>query len=163
MRSFLLSSISLRHWSEESLLHFSIKWLFQIRYLRCFLHFKSAHSISIGLRSGLWQGHSRTLRFLTLTLSLVDLWIYFGSLCWRVQFCFSFNFLTDDFTFSSSIFCYTAEFTMDSMMVSWLGPVAAKLMPNHDTSTSMHHSYEVLFLECCIWFMPKMSSVLGSK
>lgn len=39
-----------------------------------------------------------------------------------------------------------------------------KITPNQDTSTSMFFSwYEVPFLECCIWFMSNMSSVVVSK
>ena len=77
--------------------------------VRCFtgfLHVQpvSPHSISVGLRSGLWLiDHSRTPHFLGLSHSLVDLLVCFGSFsCCRVQLCFSFNFF---FFFTDGLRC----------------------------------------------------------
>ena len=107
-------------------------------FLACPVCFKSSHNISVGLSSELWVGQSRTLHFIVYSQSLMDLLVCFGSLsCCRLQFCFSFNVFTGGLTCSSITLQCKVEFMMDSMMVSWSGPAAAK---HHQTMTLPPHA-----------------------
>lgn len=128
-------------------------------FVACTARFKSPHSISLGLRSGLWLGYSRTLHFLVFSQSLVDLLVCFGSLsCCKVQFRFSFN-SSDGFTCSSSTLWYRGKIHGGFYDGELARSCCNKASPNHDTSTSM------LFLVWggFVWFTPNMSSVLVSK
>ena len=58
--------------------------------------FSSAHTFSIGLRSGLRDGHSNTLTLMSLSHFATTLEVCLGSLSiWKVHLQPSFNFLTD--------------------------------------------------------------------
>ena len=66
--------------------------------------FKSCCNISIGIRSGLWLGHSKTSNLLLFSHFHVDLIVCFGSLFYCVtQLHFSFSSQTDGLTFSCRI------------------------------------------------------------
>ena len=52
----------------------------------CTAIFKSYHRFSIGLRSGIWLGHSKTFRCFPINHSSVALTVCLGSLsCWKVN------------------------------------------------------------------------------
>ena len=79
--------------------------------------FKSCHRFSIGFRSWLWLGHSRTFLSLFLSHSNVALVVCFVSLsCWKVNFCPNFSFHAEGRRFSSRIFLY---FVLSSFVSGW--------------------------------------------
>ena len=66
----------------------------------------SAHKISTGLRSGLCDGHSKTLTLLSFSHFITNVAVCLGSLSiWKTHFHPSFNFLTDILRF-----CYNIDF-----------------------------------------------------
>ena len=79
-------------------------WVRLVGFLAITLVFKSRHKFSIGFRSGLWLGHSRTLTSLSLNHFFSTLAVYFASLsCWYFQLWPSWSFSADSFTFSSRV------------------------------------------------------------
>lgn len=58
--------------------------------------FISVQRFSVGLRSGNWLGHSKTLKRFSGSHSFITLVLFEGSLwCWKTQPCLIFNGLTD--------------------------------------------------------------------
>ncbi len=91
----------------------------------CTALFRSPHRCSIGFRSGLWLGHSKTLIFFWWSHAFVDLDVCFGSLsCWKVNFLFIFSFLTDAWRFCAKIAWYLELFIIPSTLTK--APVPAE-------------------------------------
>ncbi len=87
--------------------------------------FSSLHIFSMGLRSGDWQGHSRTLMCFFLSHSFVALamcYVYGRMLC--VWLCVFFNALA-----------LTVHGPFDAVQLSWT--LSRKTPPKHNVSTSM--------------------------
>ncbi len=89
--------------------------------------FNSLQRFSMGLRSGDWLGHSRTLKCFLRTHSFVDWVVCLGSLsCWKTQPRFIFNALADGRRFSLKISRYMAPFILSFTQISRPGPFAEK-------------------------------------
>ncbi len=97
--------------------------------------FNSLQRFSMGLRSGDWLGHSRTLKCFLRSHSFVARAVCLGSLsCWKTQPRFIFNALADGRRFSLNLtihgpihsFLYTDQ-------SSW--SLCRKTAPKHDVST----------------------------
>ena len=89
--------------------------------------FSSLQRFSIGFRSGDWLGHSRTLKCLLRSHSLVALAVCFGSLsCWKTQPRPIFNALTEGRRLLSKILRYMAPSILPSIRCSHPVPFAEK-------------------------------------
>ncbi len=81
----------------------------------------------MGLRSGDWLGHSRTLKCFLRSHSFVARAVCLGSLsCWKTQPRFIFNALADGRRFSLKISRYMAPFILSFTQISCPGPFAEK-------------------------------------
>ncbi len=81
----------------------------------------------MGLRSGDWLGHSRTLKCFLRSHSFVARAVCLGSLsCWKTQPRFIFNALADGRRFSLKISWYMAPFILSFTQISRPGPFAEK-------------------------------------
>ncbi len=86
-----------------------------------------AARFSMGLRSGDWLGHSRTLKCFLRSHSFVARAVCLGSLsCWKTQPRFIFNALADGRRFSLKISRYMAPFILSFTQISRPGPFAEK-------------------------------------
>ncbi len=119
--------------------------------------FNSLQRFSMGLRSGDWLGHSRTLKCFLRSHSFVARAVCLGSLsCWKTQPRFIFNF-TQNLTIHGPIhsFLYTDQ-------SSW--SLCKKTAPKHDVSTPMLHSrYGVLWMQLSILSPPNTTSWVFTK
>ncbi len=89
--------------------------------------FNSLQRFSMGLRSGDWLGHSRTLKCFLRSHSFVARAVCLGSLsCWKIQPRFIFNALADGRRFSLKISRYMAPFILSFTQISRPGPFAEK-------------------------------------
>ncbi len=89
--------------------------------------FNSLQRFSMGLRSGDWLGHSRTLICFLRSHSFVARAVCLGSLsCWKTQPRFIFNTLADGRRFSLKISRYMAPFILSFTQISRPGPFAEK-------------------------------------
>ncbi len=89
--------------------------------------FNSLQRFSMGLRSGDWLGHSRTLKCFLRSHSFVARAVCLGSLsCWKTQPRFIFNALADGRRFSLKISWYMAPFILSFTQISRPGPFAEK-------------------------------------
>ncbi len=89
--------------------------------------FNSLQRFSMGLRSGDWLGHSRTLKCFLRSHSFVARAVCLGSLsCWKTQPHFIFNALADGRRFSLKISRYMAPFILYFTQISRPGPFAEK-------------------------------------
>ncbi len=89
--------------------------------------FNSLQRFSMGLRSGDWLGHSRTLKCFLRSHSFVARAVCLGSLsCWKTQPRFIFNVLADGRRFSLKISRYMAPFILSFTQISRPGPFAEK-------------------------------------
>ncbi len=89
--------------------------------------FNSLQRFSMGLRSGDWLGHSRTLKCFLRSHSFVARAVCLGSLsCWKTQPHFIFNALADGRRFSLKISRYMAPFILSFAQISRPGPFAEK-------------------------------------
>ncbi len=89
--------------------------------------FNSLQRCSMGLRSGDWLGHSRTLKCFLRSHSFVARAVCLGSLsCWKTQPRFIFNALADGRRFSLKISRYMASFILSFTQISGPGPFAEK-------------------------------------
>ncbi len=89
--------------------------------------FNSLQRFSMGLRSGDWLGHSRTLKCFLRSHSFVARAVCLGSLsCWKIQPRFIFNALADGRRFSLKITRYMAPFILSFTQISRPGPFAEK-------------------------------------
>ncbi len=127
--------------------------------------FNSLQRFSMGLRSGDWLGHSRTLKCFLRSHSFVARAVCLGSLsCWNTQPRFIFNALADGRRFSLKISRYMAPFILSFTQISRPGPFAEKQAPKHDVSTPMLHSrYGVLWMQLSILSPPNTTSWVFTK
>ncbi len=89
--------------------------------------FNSLQRFSMGLRSGDWLGHSRTLKCFLRSHSFVARAVCLGSLsCWKTQPRFIFNALADGRRFSLKISRYMAPFILSFTQISRPSPFAEK-------------------------------------
>ncbi len=89
--------------------------------------FNSLQRFSMGLRSGDWLGHTRTLKYFLRSPSFVARAVCLGSLsCWKTQPRFIFNALADGRRFSLKISRYMAPFILSFTQISRPGPFAEK-------------------------------------
>ncbi len=89
--------------------------------------FNSLQRFSMGLRSGDWLGHSRTLKCFLRSHSFVARAVCLGSLsCWKTQPRFIFNALADGRRFSLKISRFMAPFILSFTQISRPGPFAEK-------------------------------------
>ena len=89
--------------------------------------FNSLQRFSMGLRSGDWLGHSRTLKYFLRSHSFVARVVCLGSLsCWKTQPRLIFNALADGRRFSLKISRYMAPFILSFTRISHPGPFAEK-------------------------------------
>ncbi len=127
--------------------------------------FNSLQRFSMGLRSGDWLGHSRTLKCFLRSHSFVARAVCLGSLsCWKTQPRFIFNALADGRRFSLKISRYMAPFILSFTQISRPSPFAEKTAPKHDVSTPMLHSrYGVLWMQLSILSPPNTTSWVFTK
>ncbi len=89
--------------------------------------FNSLQRLSMGLRSGDWLGHSRTLKCFLRSHSFIARAVCLGSLsCWKTQPRFIFNALADGRRFSLKISQYMAPFILSFTQISRPCPFAEK-------------------------------------
>ncbi len=89
--------------------------------------FNSLQRFSMGLRSGDWLGHSRTLKCFLRSHSFVARAVCLGSLsCWKTHPRFIFNALADGRRFTLKISRYMAPFILSFTQISRPGPFAEK-------------------------------------
>ncbi len=127
--------------------------------------FNSLQRFSMGLRSGDWLGHSRTLKCFLRSHSFVAQAVCLGSLsCWKTQPRFIFNALADGRRFSLKISRYMAPFILSFTQISRPGSFAEKTAPKHDVSTPMlHRRYGVLWMQLSILSPPNRTSWVFTK
>ena len=90
-------------------------------------HFNLVHKFSIRLRSGFWEGHSKTFIFFCLSHFETIFALCFGSLsCWKVHLWRRCNFLTDNCRFFGKIFKWSSFFMIPSTLESSPVRVEAK-------------------------------------
>ncbi len=127
--------------------------------------FNSLQRFSMGLRSGDWLGHSRTLKCFLRSHSFVARAVCLGSLsCWKTQPRFIFNALADGRRFSLKISRYMAPIHsfLYTDQSSW--SLCRKTAPKHDVSTPMLHSrYGVLWMQLSILSPPNTTSWVFTK
>ena len=132
---------------------------------RCTAIFRSLQKCLIGFKSGLWLGHSRTFRNLSLSYSCVVLAVCLGLLsCWKVNLHPSLRSWTLWSRFSSRISLYIAPFIFPSILTSLHVPAAEK----HPHSMILRPPcFSVgmvsgLLQMWCMTFRPKSSIFLSS-
>ncbi len=106
--------------------------------------FRSLQRCSIGFKSGLWLGHSRTVTELLWSHSFVILAVCLGSLsCWKVNLRPSLRSWALWRRFSSRTSLYLAAFIFPS-----IAPVVLSLQlkkpPQHDAATTMLHCWDCM-------------------
>ena len=93
--------------------------------------FSVLHRFSIGLRSGLCEGHSNTFTLLSRSHFLTTCAVCLGSLsCWKIQLRPSFNFLAEDLRLCINISRYCSFRIIPSTFWSWPVPAEAKYPHN---------------------------------
>ncbi len=140
-------------------------------HLLCTALFRSPHRFSIGFRSGLWLGHSKTYHLLVKPF-FVDLDVCFGLLlCWKMTFLFSFSFLAEAWRFCANIDWYLERFIIPSTLTKAPVPAEEKqpqsvMLPPPCITVGM-----VLFWWCAVLFLcqtyllelwPKSSNLVSS-
>ncbi len=112
-----------------------------LRFLGCLMEtrtFSSLHRFSMGLRSGDWLGHSRTLMCFFLSHSFVALAVCFGSLsCWKTHPRPIFSVLAEGRRFSSNILRYMAPVHWPLNVVKSSCTLSRETAPKHYVSTSV--------------------------
>ncbi len=145
----ILSHSSLQNCFNSATLEGFLAWMDCLR---------SCHSISIGFKSGLWFGHSKTLILFFLSHSEVDLLLCLGSLsCCITQVHLSLRSHT-----AGRIECriHGSINYGKSSSRSW----SCKAAPDHHTTTTMFECwYDFLFMKCCVDFMPDVTGHTPSK
>ncbi len=127
--------------------------------------FNSLQRFSMGLRSGDWLGHSRTLKCFLRSHSFVALAVCLGSLsCWKTQPRFIFNALADGRRFSLKISRYMAPFILSFTQISRPGPFAEK-QPQSMMFPPPCFTVGMVFFLLRTWqveFLPKSSILVSS-
>ncbi len=119
--------------------------------------FSSLHRFSVGLKSGDWLGHSRTLLCFFLSHSFVALAVCFGSLsCWNTHSQPIFNALAG-FNALALMVHGPVHLPFDEVQLSY--PLSRKTPLKHNVSTSMIDSGDgVLGVLGSIPPLPNMAS-----
>ncbi len=160
--------MSLSHRCEGILAHSSLQNCFNTGTLESFRAWmdclRSCHSISIGFKSWLWLGHSKTLILFFLSHSEVDLLVCLGSLsCCINQVRLSLRSQTDGWTFSFRIFWLCrihGSINYGKSSRSW----SCKAAPDHHTTTTIFDCwYDVLFMKYYVGFMLDVTGHTPSK
>ncbi len=162
-------SISLSHRCGGISAHSSLQNCFNSATLEGFWAWmdclRSCHIISIGFKSRLWLGHSKTLILFFLSHSEVDLLVCFGIIVllhnpsalelkvtnWRPVILFQ------DFLIECRIH---GSINYGKSSRSW----SCKAAPEHHTTTTMFDCwYHVLFMKCCVGFTADVMGHTPSK
>ena len=127
--------------------------------------FNSLHKFSMGLRSGHWLGHSRTLKGFLRSHSFVARAVCLGSLsCWKTQPCPIFNALPNGRRFWLKISRYMAPLILSWTWISCPVPFCRKTAPKYDASTPMLHSRSGVFgMQLSILLPPNTTNWLFTK
>ncbi len=156
--------MSLSHRCGGILVHSSLQNCFNSATLEGFRAWmdclRSCHSISIGFKSGLWLGHSKTLILFFLSHSEVDLLVCLRSLSCcitQVPLRSQTDILLQDFLIECRIH---GSIINGKSSRSW----SCKAAPDHHTTTTMFDCwYDVLFMKCCDGFTPDVMGHTPSK
>ncbi len=126
--------------------------------------FRSLQRCSIGFKSGLWLGHSRTVTELLWSHSFVILAVCLGSLsCWKVNLRPSLRSWALWWRFSSRISLYLAAFIFPSIATSRPVPAAEK-PPQHDAATTTLHCWDCIGQAMSsAWFSPHIPLRIKAK
>ncbi len=118
--------------------------------------FRSLQRCSIGFKSGLWLGHSRTVTELLWSHSFVILAVCLGSLsCWKVNLRPSLRSWALWRRFSSA-------FIFPSIATS--RPCSWKTPPQHDAATTMLHCWDCIGqVMSSAWFSPHIPLRIKAK
>ncbi len=127
--------------------------------------FRSLQRCSIGFKSGLWLGHSRTVTELLWSHSFVILAVCLGSLsCWKVNLRPSLRSWALWRRFSSRISLYLAAFIFPSIATSRPVPAAEKHPPQLDAATTMLHCWDCIGqVMSSAWFSPHIPLRIKAK
>ncbi len=131
--------------------------------------FRSLQRCSIGFKSGLWLGHSRTVTELLGSHSFVFLAVCLGSLsCWKVNLRPSLRSWALWRRFSSRISLYLAAFIFPSIATSRpvlsSCPCSWKTPPQHDAATTMLHCWDCIEkVMSSAWFSPHIPLRIKAK
>ncbi len=126
--------------------------------------FRSLQRCSIGFKSGLWLGHSRTVTELLWSHSFVILAVCLGSLsCWKVNLRPSLRSWALWRRFSSRISLYLAAFIFPSIATSRPVPAAEK-HPTAWCCTTMLHCWDCIGqVMSSAWFSPHIPLRIKAK
>ena len=153
-------STSFQHFSCGMLAHSSLakasSWVRLVSFLAITLVFKSRHKFSIGFRSGLWLGHSRTLTSLSLNQFVTTLAACFRSLsCWYFQLWPSWCFSADSFTLILMKDPDVILLSHDSLDVDEVPCATGRAAsPLHYVSTTMLDGGHIVLGLVCFSFLP---------
>ncbi len=126
--------------------------------------FRSLQRCSIGFKSGLWLGHSRTVTELLWSHSFVILAVCLGSLsCWKVNLRPSLRSWALWRRFSSRISLYLGyHLSLDCNQSSC--PCSWKTPPQHDAATTMLHCWDCIGqVMSSAWFSPHIPLRIKAK
>ena len=122
----------------------------------CTAIFRSLQRLSIGFKSGLWLGYSRTFRELSRSDSCVALTVCLELLsCWKVNLHPSLRSWVLWSRLSSRIYMYFAPFNFASILSP--SPCRWKTTPQHDNAPNMLHHRDVAR------FLPDVTLVIQAK
>ncbi len=127
--------------------------------------FRSLQRCSIGFKSGLWLGHSRTVTELLWSHSFVILAVCLGSLsCWKVNLRPSLRSWALWRRFSSRISLYLAAFIFPLDCNQSSCPCSWKTPPQHDAATTMLHCWDCIGqVMSSAWFSPHIPLRIKAK
>ena len=125
--------------------------------------FSSAHTFSIGLRSGLCDGHSNTLTLLSLSHFATTLEVCLGSLSiWKTHLRPSFNFLTDVLMLLQYI--HIIFLPHDAIyFVKCTSSSHSKAPPQHDAATPVLHGWDVVLQLASLPLFPPNITIIIAK
>ena len=128
--------------------------------------FSSAHNFSMGLRSGLCDGHSNTLTLLSLSHFATTLDVCLVSLSiWKTHLRPSFNFLPDWCLEMLLQYIHIISFPHDAIYyVKSTSPSCSNAPPQHDAATPVLHGWDgFLRLASFPLFPPNMTMFIMAK
>ncbi len=127
--------------------------------------FRSLQRCSIGFKSGLWLGHSKTVTELLWSHSFVILAVCLGSLsCWKVNLRPSLRSWALWRRFSSRISLYLAPIHLSLDCNQSSCPCSWKTPPQHDAATTMLHCWDCIGqVMSSAWFSPHIPLRIKAK
>ncbi len=131
-------------------------------HLLCIALFRSPHRFSVGFRSGLWLGHSKTSIYFWRSHSFVDLDVCFGLLlCWKMKFLFIFSFLAEAWRFCANIDWYLELFIIHPVLGNiTVAPYFLQLMMTVFTVFhGMSNALEIILYPSPDWYLLTMRSL----